>query len=200
MIKKLFLLVGFLLIITNFTSINAEEINFNFLDGFERTVFYELTNATMIETTLTPPNIIKFEVEGVDGILDVSIPKTVPIQQHEIHPVLILLNNKEMSNETNDDTDCFFNYSIPISRNTELEFAFAYWPETPIPVYYLKLGEDCNISQEKSVLQIQTTICSNDKLIKFMNIRDEVVCLSISSIHKLMEREYLIPTNTYVVE
>jgi disulfide oxidoreductase YuzD len=202
MYKKLFLTVGFVFMITFVLSANAEEFTFKSIDSVDQTIYYQLTNATMIKKIVAPPDMIKFEVNGTNGLLVVSLPKTLPILATETQPNLVMLNREEIVNLSDDDTNCHFNFTVPIDGITELEFVFSYWPERPLPIYYLDIDDNCNLSLDESIIKIQNKLCSDEKMMKVMNIRDEVVCISAktSVFDKLLDRGYLKPTDVIITK
>ncbi|MBS3052857.1 MAG: hypothetical protein J4428_05820 [Candidatus Aenigmarchaeota archaeon] len=198
--KKFFSIIGFALLTISVVSANAEEFDFEFIDSKNHTVSYNLTNATLLDITQNPPYGFIFKANGTNGEIFVSLPKTIPILSVESVPGFVLLNGQEIAYLPDDDTNCSYNFVVSVIGNTELEFIFAYWPERPLPIYYLDLDAECNMPLAKSIMEIKNKTCSNEKSIKFMNIRDEVVCVSSSSIHKLLDRGYLKPTEFFITE
>ena len=196
--KKLFLIIVFSLSIS-VMSVNAEEFDYKFIDSKTRTISYNLTNVTLLDITQNSYENFTFEVNGINGLLYVSLPKTIPILDSQSVPSFVILNGQEITYPP-DDSKCSYDFQVPVTGNTKLEFIFAYWPERPLPLYYLDLPVDCNMQYDKTTMEIKSKTCSNEKSRKFLNNQDEVVCVYNYHIQQLLDRGYLQPTEYFIIE
>lgn len=193
-------MLGIVLISTLVTPASAETFSFEFIDSKNYTVSYVLSNATLMDVEQFPPEEFVFTINGTNGEINVQLPKNIPRYIHDDFPAFVLLNGNE-SYEYG-ESDCFYDFVYPVKENTKLQFIFSYPPERPLPIYYEELPTECSMMNDVSDRQssIKEVHCSNDALLKAVNIRNEVVCIFSSSVNKLLERMYLLPTEYVVME
>lgn len=86
--------------------------------------FHTLTNATLLDITSDANGLI-IEANGTNGSLYVSLPKTIPILDAETVPGFVLLNGEEITYHT-DNSKYSYNFQVPVTGNTTLEFIFTY--------------------------------------------------------------------------
>jgi len=196
---SLLMITGITILVISVSSSNAEEFDFKFIDSKIHTITYNLTNATLLGITQNSYEDFTFEANGTNGLLDISLPKTIPLLATESVPGFVMLNGQEITYPP-DDSKCSYDFQVPVTGITKLEFIFSYWPERPLPMYYLDLPTECNMFYDKTTVEIKNKTCSNEKSRKFLNIRDEVVCVYHYNIQKLLDRGYLKPTEYFITE
>ena len=197
--KKIIVFFGFSLFLSFTSFAYAEEFNFKSIDSLDHIISYELINSDLIDINQEPTSFFKFIVNGSDGMINVKLPKTLPILNSEKYPNLVLINGEEILNDIHDDTECYYNYNIKVNNKTEIEFIFVYWPERPLPVYYLSIDPSCDLQYDKSIVDKQNRTCKHENYFKVENNRNEIICLQKNStFNKLIERGYLIPTEVVI--
>jgi hypothetical protein len=196
--KKIFLIIALSLSIS-VMSVDAEEYDFKFIDSNIRPIIYNLTNANLLDIKHNSYETFSFEANGTNGLLYVSLPKTIPILDAETVPGFVLLNGEEITYPA-DNSKCFYDFQVPVNGNTKLEFIFSYWPERPLPLYYLDLPSECNMPYDKTTTDIKNKICFDEKSRKLLNNRDEIVCIHHNHIKTLLDRGYLQPTEYFITE
>jgi hypothetical protein len=184
------------LIAVSVISVNAEEYDYKFIDSITRTIPYNLTNATLLDIKFDTYGLI-FKSNGTNGLLNVHLPKTIPIINVDTLPSFLLLNGNEIMYPT-DSSKCFYDFQVPVNGYTEFQIIFSYWPERPLPMYYLDLPSECYMPNNKIIMDFNDKICSSEKSVKVLNNRDEVVCINYKHIEKLIDREYLKPTEVVI--
>ena len=174
----------------------AEEYNYKFIDSITRTIPYNLTNATLIDIKDNNYDLI-FEANGTNGLLNIHLPKTTPIMNVDTVPSFLLLNGNEITYPP-DNSKCFYDFQIPVNGYAKFQIVFSYWPERPLPMYYLDLPSECYMPDNKIIIDFNDKICSSKESVKVLNIRDDVVCINYKHIEKLVDRGYLKPTEVVI--
>lgn len=134
--------------------------------------------------------------EQITETFDVKFPKSLPVMiQFEdgmAYPndKFILADGEEIIYSHN-ETDCFFNYSIPVNNVTSIEIISAFIPEWEIKSMIVEHEPYCSDIFEslKQVKEFRT--CENFHSPVF-NSKVEQVCVYPESISKLTDRGYLI--------
>lgn len=193
MILKFFLIIGFALLATFTISANAEKFDFEFIDSKNYPISYKLTNATLVNIIQNPPEEFVFEVNGTNGEISVSLPKTMPRDTVIItdFPATVLLNGVEFYNVI--ESDCFYDHVYPVEGYTKLQFIFAYAPEGFL-LEYEELPIYCNkmiIMKSDTGMQIKDTtlIFDDDNEYTILNGKQFLTKTLDSSINHLAQEE-----------
>jgi hypothetical protein len=171
----------------------AQEFDFEFIDSKIYPISYKLTNVTLIDVIQNPPTDFAFVINGTDGQLLVSIPKNIPRDIADTFPIgYIIFNGVEMDKAV--ESNCSYDYTFPIDKESRVEFIFGS-PPSGTPLVYDEISPECDerINHNSDVhVWMQKTSCSNENLVKLINVRNETVCISPFSINSLLERGYLL--------
>lgn len=193
----IFALIGFALVSTFVTPVNAEEFDFEFIDSRNYVVSYETTNVT-VDVTQRPPEEFVFEANGTNGEIHVSLPRSIPRYLYDDYPAIVLLNSHEYANYT--ESNCFYDYVFPVEGNTRIQFIFAYPPERPLPIYYEDLPAECTsktvpspLQQLKAGILIDEIQCKKGLYKMFRPSNENPACVSESTLERLVQRGWKEP-------
>lgn len=177
--------------------VTEDEFYFTYFDGNEYPVNYELVNSELIEYRIPDmSSSMIFYVNGTDGKLILTLPKTIPIDYgYTVNdPLLFVLQDQKEIEPDFTETTCDYILSVSFNGVSEIEFISAYALAGP-RIIYQQLDEEC-LKDEKYNTDIQKKLndmsCSNDTYEKAFNIRTDVVCIFPESYDELLMRGYLL--------
>ena len=172
----------------------SEEFNYIALDGNEYLSSYEIINGTITNSNFERE--LFFDVNGTDGLLKITIPKTITFDYNDYlvgkHFYLARdFDDTPQWHYNNLTCDIEFNVFFDESKTIELTQLI---PVAGMRTSYVQLSEQC-LEDSKYRTDIQMLLhskeCSDSTFEKGINVRDELVCISPESYPQLNKRDYV---------
>lgn len=173
-------------------SANAEEFDFEFIDSKTYIISYDLINATLLDIIKNPQEDFSFYVNGTNGELYVSLPKSVPRDIADEFPAFVLLNGFEF--DEYGESDCFYEFAFHIDGYSKVEFIFGY-PLAGPRLVYEDLPSKCisktiptPLKQFRAGIPIEEIQCKEGLSLVIKSTNGNPACVKPRSVEKLIQR------------